>query len=63
MGKPSAELAAKMSTEEKERVAKQQKALGEEGLREKGEQLEKAIAQNGVCIHEHYYIDYNFYQL
>ena len=50
MGKPSNELAAKMSAEEKERVAQQQKALGEEGLREKGGELEKAITQNEVLI-------------
>ena len=50
MGKPSAELAAKMSAEEKERVAKQQEALGEKGLKEKGEELEKAIVQNEVGV-------------
>lgn len=50
MGKPSAELATKMSVDEKERVAQQQKALGEEGLREKGKELEKAIAQNEVLV-------------
>ena len=48
LGKPSAELAAKMSSEEKERVANQQQSLGKEGLEEKGQQLEKAIAQNEV---------------
>ena len=48
MGKPSAELATKMSSEEKERVAKQQKGLGEGGLKEKGQKLETAIAQNEV---------------
>ena len=56
MGKPSAELAAKMSAEEKERVAEQQKALGEEGLREKGEELEKAIAQNEVLCNTRYIV-------
>ena len=40
-----------MSTEEKERVCKQQQCLGEEGLKEKGQQLEKAIAQNEVHMH------------
>ena len=37
-----------MSSEEKERVCKQQQCLGDEGLKEKGEQLEEAIAQNEV---------------
>ena len=50
LGKPSAELAAKMSSEEKERVCKQQECLGEEGLRERGQELDKAIAQNEVRI-------------
>ena len=50
LGKPSAELAAKMSSEEKERVCKQQECLGEEGLKERGQELDKAIAQNEVCI-------------
>jgi Zn-dependent M16 (insulinase) family peptidase len=48
LGKPSAELAAKMSSEEKERVCKQQECLGEEGLKERGQELDKAIAQNEV---------------
>ena len=50
LGKPSAELAAKMSSEEKERVCKQQECLGEEGLKERGQELDKAIAQNEVRI-------------
>ena len=50
MGKPNAELAAKMSAEEKERVATQRENLGEKGLKEKGEQLEKAITQNEVIV-------------
>ena len=54
LGKPSAELASKMSSEEKERVCKQQECLGEEGLREKGQQLEKAIAQNEVILTVNY---------
>lgn len=54
LGKPSAELASKMSSEEKERVCKQQECLGEEGLREKGQQLEKAIAQNEVVLTVNY---------
>lgn len=49
VGSPSAELAAKMSSEEKERINKQREALGEEKLKKKGEELKKAIEQNEVC--------------
>ena len=59
MGKPSAELAGKMSAEEKERVAKQQRTLGENGLKEKGEKLEKAITQNEVSMGQ-YMTDYKY---
>ena len=40
----------KMSAEEKDRLANQRNSLGEEGLKEKAEQLEKAMAQNKVFI-------------
>ena len=42
-----------MSMEEKERVAMQQQSLGEEGLKEKGQQLQEAIAQNEVILGNH----------
>ena len=50
LGCPSAELAKTLVAEEKERVEKQAESLGEEGLKEKNEQLEAAIAQNEVGL-------------
>ena len=53
-----------MSAEEKERVAKQQASLGEGGLKDKGDHLERAIAQNEVdslcAITRKYYTLYRF---
>ncbi len=39
-----------MVSEEKERVEGQAKVLGADGLAAKAEQLQKAIAQNEVCV-------------
>ena len=52
MGSPSAELAVFMSKEEEERVARQRERLGEDGMRQKADNLEKAIEQNEVT-HTH----------
>ena len=46
LGRPSAALAAKLKSEEERRVAEQIKKLGESGLRELGEKLKKATAEN-----------------
>jgi len=51
VGSPSAELAVKMSAEEKERVAEQMERLGEAGMKQKADELEKAIEQNEVPSH------------
>lgn len=50
LGKPSVALAEKIKTEEVERVKKQQEQLGESGLKEKAEKLEKAKAENDKPI-------------
>ena len=52
LGSPNAELAVTMSTEEKERVVRQRERLGEDGMRQKADKLEKAIEQNEVT-HTH----------
>lgn len=46
LGVPSAELSRKLKTSEEERVAEQRKRLGEKGLKELAEKLEKAKAEN-----------------
>ncbi|CED82231.1 cytoplasm protein [Phaffia rhodozyma] len=46
IGKPSAALATKVETAEKERIKQQRKDLGEDGLRQKGEELKAAKAAN-----------------
>ena len=51
VGSPSTELAVKMSAEEKERVAEQMERLGEAGMKQKADELEKAIEQNEVHSH------------
>ncbi|KAJ8023724.1 hypothetical protein HOLleu_36243 [Holothuria leucospilota] len=48
IGDPSNKLADDMAKEEKERVRKQQEALGEEGLKMKGHILKDAIEKNEV---------------
>ena len=48
LGRPSSELATKMAEEEENRVSEQQKALGETGLKTKGEELKQAIENNEV---------------
>lgn len=40
-----------MSAEEKERVAEQMERLGEAGMKQKADELEKAIEQNEVHSH------------
>lgn len=46
MGVPSSKLAAKLDADEKSRVEKRKEALGEEGLKQLAEKLEKAKAEN-----------------
>ena len=48
LGRPSSELATKMAEEEENRISEQQKALGETGLKTKGEELKQAIENNEV---------------
>ncbi|XP_070567442.1 uncharacterized protein C05D11.1-like isoform X2 [Ptychodera flava] len=48
IGEPSKTLMKEMADAEKERVAKQQEELGENGLKEKEEGLEKATEQNEI---------------
>ena len=48
LGCPSAELSKSIVSGEKERVEKQAKELGEEGLKKREEELKTAIAQNEV---------------
>ena len=50
LGKPSASLSKKIEKEEKDRVAAQIKALGEEGLKEKERKLAEAKAENSKEI-------------
>ncbi|PFH57562.1 hypothetical protein XA68_14868 [Ophiocordyceps unilateralis] len=50
LGKPSLALAAKMKSEEAERIAKRKEELGPEGLQELGKRLEEAKQKNDVPI-------------
>lgn len=50
LGKPSVALAEKIKSDEVERVKTQQEKLGEAGLKEKAEKLEKAKAENDKPI-------------
>lgn len=47
-GRPSAEFADKLAAEEKERIEKQRRDLGETKLQALQEKLEKAMATNDV---------------
>ncbi|PGH15699.1 hypothetical protein AJ79_02293 [Helicocarpus griseus UAMH5409] len=46
LGVPSSKLAAKLKADEESRIAERKKALGEEGLKQLAEKLEKAKAEN-----------------
>ena len=50
LGTPSADLAATMAEDEKDRITKQKVLLGEAGLAQKGWELEEAIRQNEVVM-------------
>lgn len=50
LGKPSAEYAKKLADDERARVAAQAEALGQEKLKQLGEQLEASLAANEVQI-------------
>jgi Zn-dependent M16 (insulinase) family peptidase len=50
LGVPSFELQKQLADDEKARVLAQQERLGEKGLKQLGEQLEKAKAENGKTI-------------
>jgi Zn-dependent M16 (insulinase) family peptidase len=50
LGKPSAEFAKKLADDERQRVAAQAEALGQEKLKQLGEQLEASLAANEVQI-------------
>ena len=50
IGEPSQKLMTEMSAVEKDRVKQQQERLGSNGLKERGERLEKANAENGVSF-------------
>lgn len=49
-GKPSAEFAEQLSEEEKKRIEKQRKDLGEEKLKELQAKLDDAMATNDVTL-------------
>ena len=57
VGRPSAELAVRMSAEEKGRVAEQRERLGEAGMKQRADELERAIEQNEVPSHTHTHTD------
>ena len=48
IGRPSAALADEMAKEEDTRLSEQCKRLGEQGLKEKEEELQKAMSANEV---------------
>lgn len=48
IGEPSQKLMAEMSEAEKHRVKQQQERLGTNGLKERGERLQKANEENRV---------------
>lgn len=50
LGCPSSEKMEKAGAEEKKRISQQVEKLGPQGLKEKADILEKAVAKNGVGL-------------
>lgn len=63
IGEPSQKLMAEMSKIEEDRVKQQQERLGPNGLKERGERLERANKENGVSFSFKKKIKYSFTSL